>query len=315
VYKPGTIPLRPLTLSDMFSGATETIRRNPRATIGIAAVVLTLFLALPMAGTLAWGLVEGFGSTIAPTDELDSTRPEDVGLLVSLIGGALLAWVATAVLTGMVVHVVERAARGQKLSAGDAWRLTRRRLWRLLALALLSLVVPLLVWVPIVLLIVAAALASGPAGILVGIVGVLGGIALMAFVYIRWFQLAPASMVLEQRGVLSSMGRSWQLTRNAFWRVFGIAALTLVVTQIAAQFLAFPFGILGAVGSLVWPGTMAEIMVMLLSQNVAQVVAGSLTTPFSASMGALLYLDQRIRKEGFDIELISGGPGSGGAPS
>lgn len=308
VYKPGTIPLRPLTLSDMFSGATETIRRNPKATLGVAAVVLTAFLAIPTLATLGWGLVEGFGSALSPTDELDGSRPEDVGLIISLIGGALLAWLATVVLTGMVVHVVERAARGQKLSAGEAWRLTRPRIWRLVGLALLSLVVPLLVWVPVVILIVIAATASGAAGIVVGIFAVLGGIVLMAFVYVRWFQLAAASLVLEQRGVFSSMGRSWQLTRNSFWRIFGIALLTLLVTQIAAQFLSFPFGMLGAAGSLIWPGTMAEIMVLLLSQNVAQIVAGSLTTPFTASVAALLYLDQRIRKEGYDIELISGGP-------
>lgn len=306
VYKPGTIPLRPLTLSDMFSGATETIRRNPKATLGVAAVVLTAFLALPTLATLAWGLVEGFGSELDPADELTGVRPEDIGLIISLIGGALLGWLATVVLTGMVVHVVEHAARGEKLTAGAAWRLTRPRIWRLVGLAVLSLVLPLLVWVPVVLLIVLTALASGVAAVLVGIVAVLGGILLMAFVYIRWFQLAAASMVLEERGVFSSMGRSWQLSRGAFWRIFGIALLTLLVTQIAAQFLSFPLGLLSVVGTLIWPGTMAEIMVQLLTQNVAQVVAGSLTTPFSASVAALLYLDQRIRKEGYDIELISG---------
>ena len=77
VYKPGTIPLRPLTLSDMFSGATETIRRNPRATIGIAAVVLTLFLALPMAGTLACGLL-GIREKLQPMPAMDHSA-QDAG--------------------------------------------------------------------------------------------------------------------------------------------------------------------------------------------------------------------------------------------
>ena len=37
LHKPGTVPLRPLTLTDFFDGAFTTIRRNPRATIGVAA--------------------------------------------------------------------------------------------------------------------------------------------------------------------------------------------------------------------------------------------------------------------------------------
>ncbi len=314
VYKPGTIPLRPLTLSDMYSGAVETIRRNPRATLGVAAVVLSAFLAIPTIGTLLWGTIAGFGSRLSSSGELGGTNPEDIGLGVTVIGGAVLAGLATVVLTGMIVRVVEHAARGQKLSAGEAWRLTRPRIWRLLGLAILSGLVPLLPWIPIVAFIFAAAAISPVAGWIVGIAGFFGGVAVMVLLWVRLFQLAAASLVLEGLGVFAAIGRSWALTRNAFWRTFGISLLTLVVTSVAAQFLTFPFSILGAAGSLIWPDTLAGILVMLLTQNIAQVISGALTTPFSASVAALQYLDQRIRKEGYDIELIAHGPASAPAP-
>ena len=35
------------------------------------------------------------------------------------------------------------------------------------------------------------------------------------------------------------------------------------------------------------------------------IVSGALITPFSAAVAALQYLDQRIRKEGYDIQLIA----------
>ena len=38
------VPLRPLTLTDFFDGAFTTIRRNPRATIGVAALVTAGFM-------------------------------------------------------------------------------------------------------------------------------------------------------------------------------------------------------------------------------------------------------------------------------
>jgi len=73
---------------------------------------------------------------------------------------------ATIVLTGMIVHVVEHAARGQKLSAGDAWKLTRPRVWRLLGLSLLTVLVPVVViWLPIGILAVLAFLVSDVAGV------------------------------------------------------------------------------------------------------------------------------------------------------
>ena len=39
-------------------------------------------------------------------------------------------------------------------------------------------------------------------------------------------------------------------------------------------------------------------------------VSYSLATPFTAAVTVLQYLDQRIRKEGYDVELIAAGTGS-----
>ena len=38
--KPGVIPLRPLSLSDIFNGAVAYIRANPKATLGLTTVVV-----------------------------------------------------------------------------------------------------------------------------------------------------------------------------------------------------------------------------------------------------------------------------------
>src|SRR5262244_3395884 len=40
--KPGVIPLRPIAVGEILDGAFTSIRRNPKATLGIAAVVLTI---------------------------------------------------------------------------------------------------------------------------------------------------------------------------------------------------------------------------------------------------------------------------------
>ncbi|RNL81030.1 hypothetical protein [Nocardioides marmorisolisilvae] len=305
VYKPGTVPLRPLGLGDMFSGAVETIRRNPKATIGIASVVLTGFMLIPILATLAWGAIQGFSSHITDSSSSGDLRPEDVGLLIATLGGTVLSWFATVVMTGMIAHVVEHAARGQKLSAGDAWKLTKGRVWRLLGLSVMSAIGLVVTIALVVVLIVLAALVSTAAGVLVGIVTGIAGVCLIPYFYIRLFQLAAPTIVLERLNVFASMARSWRLSSGQFWRLFGITLLTSIVAGVAGSFVTFPFQIVAGIGPAIWPDTLLGVLVGILANNVAVVISGALTTPFSAGVAALQYLDQRIRKEGYDIQLIA----------
>lgn len=304
VYKPGTIPLRPLGLSDIYSGAIETVRRNPKATLGIAAVVLTCFLAVPLVSATVWAKLADLGSDVSSTSDT-----EDVGLAISLYAGLFLSLLATTVLTGMIVHVVEHAARGQKLSAGDAWRLTRRRVWRLIGLSFLPMLLLIVFGLAVVLVVLVASAFSPLAAVLLGIFGGLGAFLGMVYLYTRLFLLAAPSLVIEQRGVFAAVGRAWELSRGTFWRLFGITLLTMVVTSFAGNFVALPFAMLGVGAGLIWEDPLVALFAMLFTQYLSQVIAGSITTPFSASVAALQYLDQRIRKEGYDIALISQLPG------
>ena len=52
VHKPGAVALRPLALGDFFDGAFKTIRGNPAAMVGLAALVTTVFMVLPTVLTL-----------------------------------------------------------------------------------------------------------------------------------------------------------------------------------------------------------------------------------------------------------------------
>ena len=64
--QPGVIPLRPLTLGDIFNGAIRYIRANPKATLGLTAAVVviaqTIVLAVqigPLAATGHIGALRG----------------------------------------------------------------------------------------------------------------------------------------------------------------------------------------------------------------------------------------------------------------
>ncbi|HEX5969751.1 MAG TPA: hypothetical protein VFY88_14835, partial [Intrasporangium sp.] len=114
---------------------------------------------------------------------------------------------------------------------------------------------------------------------------------------------AVSIVVLEGAGARRAIARSWQLTRGRpFWRIFGIRLLTSIVATIAGSIVATPIGLIAlfAAGSpestLIW--------LLPLSQALSVLVQGVLVTPFVSGVDSLLYVDQRIRREGLDVMLM-----------
>ena len=44
---------------------------------------------------------------------------------------------------------------------------------------------------------------------------------------------------------------------------------------------------------------------LVFSSYLSQILVGAITTPFTSAVTALQYVDQRIRKEGLDVQLIA----------
>jgi hypothetical protein len=305
VHKPGVVALRPLTLGDFFDGAFKTIRLNPGAMVGLAALVTSVFLVVPVLLSLALAAL-GELSTGSTTSGLGGVEG---GALVMTYLGSFLGVFATVVLNGMLVHVVAEAVLGRRTTIGAAWAATRGRMWRLVGLMLTTLVVALVLFGVPVAVGVGVGIRSGVGpGLLVGVPLLLAALVLYLFVQVRFFLLAAPALVLERSGVLASMRRAGGLSRGQFWRLFGTMLLTALLVGVVGQVVAVPLGLVGAVGPLLFPGTTGAL-VLVFSSFVTQVVVGALTTPFTSAVTALQYVDQRIRKEGLDVQLIAASQG------
>lgn len=305
VQQPGVVPLRPLLLGDLFGGALQTVRRNPGATIGLAAVVTFAFMLVPTMAAIALGAGGAMPSLdLAAEDSGDSFTIEG-GFLVSLVLSSLFQLLSSLVVTGLVCRVVEAALVGEKLDAGESWRRARGRLLPLLGLTLLvGLGIMVVLALPAAIgAAVGLAVSSTPLAIALGLLGALAGFVGGVILFTRYVLLATPSLVLEGRGVFASFARAGQLSRGQFWRLFGTYLLTGLVTGIVSQVVAIPFALLGVVGTLALPDSSAVVGV-LLSTNLATVLTGALVGPFTAAVLALQYYDQRFRKEGLDIQLL-----------
>jgi hypothetical protein len=188
---------------------------------------------------------------------------------------------------------------------GEAWRATRHRRLRLLGLVVLEMaLVAVVVGVPLGLGLLVGFRVGIGSGVLAGgaLLLVLG--LLMTFVHYRYFLLAPAAMVLERTTVPTALRRAGRLSRGQWWRLFGIQLLTALVVGIVGEVVAVPLGLLVGAAPLLVAGSSGALFAVLVSY-LSQILVSTVTTPFTAGVTALQYVDQRIRKEALDVELIA----------
>jgi hypothetical protein len=312
--KPGVIPLRPLRVGDILEGAIATMRRYPQFMLGVAFVVVTVTQLIALA--LTFPLLDDINRVVVldvntPSSELQSELWSVIGKSLAVAGvGALLALVAHVFLSGFLTLVVGTAVLGQRLTFGEIWQRVRPRLLPLLGL---TLVYPLIL-VPSLLVV----------GGLAFVIGSVVVVLVIAYIVIAiWlglmFSLATPALVLENAGVWQAFGRSWALVRGSWWRIFGITLLAGLIAVLCAVVISLPFGLSSG-----FPSASAEPVMppasYLVWSTIGGIIASTLTEPFVAAVTALLYTDQRIRREGLADELATRAglvpPGSGepGAP-
>ena len=321
--KPGVIPLRPLGVGELLDGAFTSIRRNPRATLGIAAVLLTASAVITTAVSLL--LVHYIGTVTLPSPGQQLTNAQATRLLTRILEvlaptvavSAVLAFIVDTVLTGLLTVVIGRLVLGQKITAGEAWRIARPRIPALVGATLLIPLILIGVWAVYAVVLVILAVAHAP-GALIGLLAVIGAIA--ALVLTIWFaimfRMAGPAVVLEREGPTQALARSWRLVRGSFWRVLGITLLAGLIVLVTAGVLQIPFGLLAAWaggGNSLLPSTGGNVAGILISA-VGGVVAGAVARPISAGVAVLLYVDLRMRREGLDLVLQTAA-GSDGTPT
>jgi hypothetical protein len=319
--KPGIVPLRPLGVGEILDGAVTAMRTHWRTVLGIS---LAVAVVVQLVATLINGLWLSDATDLNALTRNPQPSPDEVmdamsGTLRITGVRALIDTLGTVIATAMLTIVVSRAVLGRSVGVGDAWRDSRPQLLRLLGLLiLLPLLVALAVFagaVPGSALLFAGQEAPGVALLFVGLLaGLVGAI----WIWVRFSLSAPALM-LEKQGVITSMRRSAKLVRGSWWRVFGVQMLATILVVIVASIIQMPATFIGALASgqgmsVFTGGASGTGWAFLIATGIGAVIASTVTFPIRAGVTALLYLDQRIRREALDLELAraAGIPSYGG---
>jgi len=125
--------------------------------------------------------------------------------------------------------------------------------------------------------------------------------------------LAVPALVLEDCSPTAAIGRSMDLTKGQWGRIFLIFALFILLSMVALLILEFPFSIAQAI--LLKQGEQSSVLAALsqLGNSMASVLVG----PLGTIAFALVYYDVRVRKEAFDLQVMMAalGPATPGEPA
>ena len=211
-------------------------------------------------------------------------------------GNQGLAWIsfALAVIVDLALYTIGQAAvliggfqrlRGEPLRVGAA---LRRSLARALPLAVLAVLwsLVLTICVLVATFVLPLLIFQAGTGMLLAYALVPIALAPAAMVFVVWVAVVPAC-VIEGRGPIASMSRSFDLTRGSRWKIFGIALLA---------------------GLLLLAGSLVDRIVDPVSETLATVLAPAWLVIVLAFWNCTIittYHDLRVAREGVDAGQLA----------
>lgn len=267
--------LRPRTTGDILDAAVQLYRHNFGVFLGAVAVAEGPAAVLAVGVAALRGAVPLFAADSG--DELPQPDVAELVLFFVTMGATLLtaavSWLANVLSTGALAWLISQRYLGHAGTIREAYSAVIRRIWPLLATTLLV-------------------------GLVVGLGAMLCLIPGIIFAVMYIFHV-PIVM-LEGLSTGRAMSRSQWLVRNDGWRIFGcVVLLWLLAGILPAAIVTGPVAVLTGV-------FMSHIPPLAEGLNQAAAQFGPLVfAPVWMGGIVLLYYDERIRKEGYDLAMMA----------
>lgn len=303
--------LRPLSTGEVLDRTMALYRRYFWLFVGIGAVpalittlssTLNLLLVGNVQNPFLVGAVTGKAAQALP--------PQQIGHMMLaqwyVVPFSLLFLVAYGVSKAATVQAVQEISTGCFITVADAYRSVASRWLRWTGIVLRqywSLGWPMLLGF----VVIVAATVGTPAisrgntlfaglAALFGSVLVLAGLVFGVINYLR-VALSEAAAVVEDLGVSASLRRSRILVAGRKGRIF-LAILLVYVLYMVAGGLQLPFVVLAQMSR------GAAHVLLLTGTLLVGFVATALVLPVASIALTMFYIDERVRREGYDIELL-----------
>jgi len=309
------LSIEPLGAGDLIDRAVRLYRRHLFVLIRTAAPPVIIVAA----GWILFSIsIRRVFITSSDTDLLFYVLLWLLSMAITL-GGYLFMLV---VMGGATRTLVAHLLHNEPVTARATYNAVRARFWGLLAASLIvlawivaSLTAAFVGWEIAAFIFIIGSMATasiGPAWLsaVIGIVGIVAATVLglwVFFLVVGRVAYVPQVMLVEGKGVIQAVGRSFSLARGNVRRLMAMTLFTTFATYSALMILAAPlswYGYLNGVdpspwASEKWPAWYA------IAYSVLGPLSSIVLTPVWMLGLSLLYVDERVRHEGYDIELMA----------
>jgi len=296
--------LRPMSTGELMDRTLALYKKNFKLFVGIASVGPASYLVFQLLTMSSATIQAGTRHRVNPFSIASLGFGFFAGIFIVLAGMAIAH--------GATVRAVAAVHLGFPITIGEAYKSLKGKIWRLLGVFVCMLLLASLAAIAgflLVVLVFAALqflflsanqrLVGGTGAAFAMFLGfgmiLVIGVPTM-IVWVR-YALAVACCVVEDLGVRKSLKRSVALSKGSRFRIFLIYIVFLIAGMLLGAALG---GLAGGLGNLILPNVMARLILVYI----ASFIVGALTGPLATIGMALVYYDERVRKEAFDLQLM-----------
>jgi len=273
--------LRPLEYGDLFDELFDIYKHNFALLVGIAGIAyipLNTIMMRWMFGSSLMKLVGMKPGTMNQVPDAVMIR-SIISFFVGLAVIGVLSLLMYALLQAAMTWAISRRYLGEPATIIGSFGAVGKKA---LMLSLMILLAVLIFYIGLILCILPGV-----------VIGVLFGF---------WFAFVVQVYVLEGMSMRNALARSRALAAGNWLRIFVVYLLVAVLGSVVQRVILFPF-------QLAIPGVgnpyLGASSSAATAYGVVTGVAGALTAPLSVLAFTLLYYDIRVRREGFDIEMLA----------
>jgi len=310
--------LEPISTGDVIDRAIRLYRRNFVPLISVVAVPALIYYASAMMFSF------GYSQSLQATQSQNGFNPALLMMtLLGMAGYVVYLFAILGAVSGMSRAIGDHMMMGEPITFKKCWRFAARRLGDVTVKGVLFLPVlfvgALALATVFVLLFMGLAFVIGlgtaagfPPWLTAVASGVLGIGSILMFVAVTLLLAArivfvPGALMIEGRSAVGAFGRSFQLGGGRTWLRLGLIALFSYFVNLAVF-----FALVEPLMAVFWVNEWSVADLLLHpGWNAAYAAVSQISTllvwPIWITTLTLLYFDTRVRKEGYDIELMTAG--------
>ncbi len=269
--------LRPLGIGEILDVGIKIYTRNALTLFKIVVFVVLpaqILVNLVVVSAVPSGTAVSSGNPFGPSFSQPAylTHHQVVVFFVGYVAAFLINFFAGRLAQAGCFRAVADAYLGEEVGWRSSLRFALRRLPAVVVLSILSFVL------------------VGLGTLLFVIPGI--------YLYVA-FAVAVPVLLVEGAGPSRALGRSRELVRGRWWATLGVSVVGYLLVSIVSLALT------GLVVGVAFANPSRNSVTGFVLNTVAATVGSMIATPAAAAFITVLYIDLRVRKEGFDLLLLA----------